>query len=208
MTRVLTHEVGHYLNLRHTFEGYCSSGNDDGVTDTPKVKYNNCGTTNGTGCCPWTGADMVYWSSCDGTTVTNYENYMDYSECPGMFTNGQNVKMQAALASSIRSNLISDANQIATGVCDQNSSSVTEQQLLDILVYPNTFEDDIHLELTSLSPVHITIVDLLGAQVYTTVLEASEANAFTLHLSHLGTGLYILNAQSEEGHGQVKIQKH
>lgn len=207
MSRVLTHEVGHYLNLRHTFTGYCGSGNDDEVSDTPKVAYNNCGTSSGTGCCPWAGADMVYWSSCDGVTPVNYENYMDYSECPGMFTNGQNVKMQAALASSVRSNLISDANQIATGVCVENTSSVEEHNLLDLLVYPNTFTDQITIELSSSSVTHISIVNLLGAVVYERDIQAFEAQKLTIDLGHVGSGIYLLNAQSIDGSGQVKLQK-
>ena len=150
---------------------------------------------------------MVYWSSCDGVTPVNYENYMDYSECPGMFTNGQNARMQAALASSIRSNLISDANQIATGICVENTSSVIEHNLLDILVYPNTFTDQITIELASSSVTHISIVNLLGAIVYERDIQAFEAQKLTIDLGHVGSGIYLLNAQSTDGSGQVKLQK-
>lgn len=83
--RTMTHEVGHYLGLLHTFQGGCGGG--DGVADTPAVDAPNYG-------CP-TGH-----SSCG--TVDMIENYMDYTDdiCMNTFTNGQKAVVQAILASS------------------------------------------------------------------------------------------------------------
>jgi len=107
MARVLTHEVGHYLNLMHTFENYCTAPGDE-VTDTPPVYYH--GTNN----CQQLG------SLCAGVTIVNDENYMDYTPCPSMFTEGQKTRVLTALNSSVgyRNNLWSSANLIATG-CQQ-----------------------------------------------------------------------------------------
>ena len=104
MARVLTHEVGHYLNLMHTFENYCTFPGDD-VTDTPPVYHhgsNNCDQN---------------WTLCTGVTIVNDENYMDYSDCPSMFTDGQKTRALTALNSSVgyRSNLWSVANLIEVG---------------------------------------------------------------------------------------------
>lgn len=114
MARVLTHEVGHYLNLHHTFENYCSSPGDE-VSDTPPVYYhgsNNC--------------DQL-GTFCSGVTVVNDENYMDYTPCPSMFTEGQKTRMLAALSSSVgyRNNLWSPANLAATG-CASTPSVMNE----------------------------------------------------------------------------------
>lgn len=89
--RTMTHEVGHYLGLLHTFQGGCGGG--DQVADTPAVDDPNYG-------CP-TGHQ-----SCG--TVDMIENYMDYTDdtCMNIFTNGQKARVQAILASS-RSSLAS-----------------------------------------------------------------------------------------------------
>lgn len=206
MTRVLTHEVGHYLNLRHTFTGYCGTGNDDEVTDTPKVKYNNCGASSGTGCCPYDGADLLYWKSCDAITIVNYENYMDYSRCPSMFTNGQKVKMLASLASSVRSNLISDDNQIETGICNPLSINNTDEKLV-IKAYPNPFNTELTIthNFTEISSVSISSID--GRLVYADFNMSTSNSNLTLDLAHLNNGVYFVVLESNNQQYQLKIKK-
>ena len=110
--RTLTHEVGHWFNLLHTWGDTNSPGDaancnsDDNVTDTP----NTIGVAN---------------QSCNLAQVScgsldNVQNYMDYSTCAKMFTNGQKTRMLAAINSgtSSRNNLWTDANLLATGVND------------------------------------------------------------------------------------------
>jgi PKD repeat protein len=110
-SRTLTHEIGHYLNLPHTWgssnePGLASNCNiDDGVTDTPNtigVSVQNC---------------IKNMPGCVAGELTNVENYMDYSSCARMYTKGQVTRMRNAMASSIggRSGLWSLANRIATG---------------------------------------------------------------------------------------------
>ncbi len=87
--RTATHEVGHYLNLRHIWgDGNCSA--DDYVSDTPLAGAANYG-------CP------TYPSkSCNnngGFTSDMFMNYMDYVDdaCMFMFTAGQKARMDAVL---------------------------------------------------------------------------------------------------------------
>lgn len=106
-SRTLTHEIGHWLNLSHTWGGNNNPGNasscssDDGVTDTPNtIGVTSC-NLNEASCGP----------------LANVENYMDYSYCSKMFTPGQVTRMRNALTSSTagRSNVWKAANLTAVG---------------------------------------------------------------------------------------------
>ena len=110
-SRTLTHEIGHYLNLAHTWgstnsnadPSNCSS--DDGVSDTPNTIGSNL------------NCDLNQ-NTCN--SLDNVQNYMDYATCAKMFTQGQKARMQAALNSSAgnRNNLWTSSNLIATGTND------------------------------------------------------------------------------------------
>ena len=83
--RTATHEVGHYLNLRHIWgDGRCNR--DDFVEDTPKSDRSNGG-------CP-----TFPTTHCKSADMTM--NYMDYvyDECMYMFTDGQRNRMRAIFA--------------------------------------------------------------------------------------------------------------
>ncbi len=109
--RTLTHEIGHWLGLFHTFQGGCS-GFGDGCDDTPPVlstfTNSNC-PSNGNSC-----------NSDSPDRIDMWENYMDYSEgtCMAMFTNDQKTRVYSSLARSPRSNIYRSSNLIATGVQD------------------------------------------------------------------------------------------
>lgn len=84
--RTATHEVGHWLNLRHIWgDGRCRQ--DDFVADTPSSDAPNYG-------CP-----SYPTVNCKSNDMTM--NYMDYvyDDCMYMFSNGQNDRMRAIFAS-------------------------------------------------------------------------------------------------------------
>ena len=86
--RTASHEVGHWMNLRHIW-GDASCG-DDLVSDTPVHKTSNFGAP-----------VYPYVSTCLPAHNEMTMNYMDYTDDRGMymFTNGQKARMTALFVS-------------------------------------------------------------------------------------------------------------
>lgn len=108
--RSLTHEIGHWFNLSHTWGGTNTPGiasncsDDDGVGDTP-----TCIGVSGGGC-------PITQDECG--PIANVQNYMDYAlGCQTMFTSGQSTRMRNAAISSVggRNNLWTQLNLEFTG---------------------------------------------------------------------------------------------
>jgi PKD repeat protein len=116
----LVHEVGHYLNLQHVWGNTNNAGvacGDDGVEDTPITKGYNL-------TCP----GPVNNDICTPGVHENYQNYMDYSYCSVMYTNGQRDRMRATLNSNVsgRSNLWQPANRDFTGIQEAQTTCAPE----------------------------------------------------------------------------------
>lgn len=121
LSRVLTHEAGHWLNLAHVWGSTNSAGvdcsDDDYVSDTPQTMgFLSCPDAN----------DPASYQICSPGTDENFQNYMDYSYCCRMFTHGQGLRMQDALnfTDGGRNNLWTTSNLIATGVLNPSSPCV------------------------------------------------------------------------------------
>jgi len=81
--KTLTHELGHWLGLYHTFQGDSCSGEGDFVDDTPPEETPTSGCPAKKDTCPGGGPDPIH-------------NYMDYSydSCMNEFTKGQFARIK------------------------------------------------------------------------------------------------------------------
>jgi hypothetical protein len=106
--RTVTHEVGHWLGLRHIW-GDANCGNDF-CNDTPTQQTSNGG-------CP--GFPQV---TCGNTpNGDQYNNYMDYTNdaCMNMFSVDQNARFQTVMANSPRR-----VELITSNVCNPNAPPI------------------------------------------------------------------------------------
>jgi hypothetical protein len=104
---VLSHEIGHYLGLYHTFNGGCTNYNcllnGDFICDTPPD------ATNSNNICPFNSCSTEMDDTSGSNPFTNdmddLPNYMDYTSCPRSFSAGQSFRMNASLT-QFRSSLL------------------------------------------------------------------------------------------------------
>ncbi len=125
--RTLTHEVGHFLGLRHIWgDGDCNA--DDFVSDTPNQDGPNtiCRTSPRVTC---NTRDMV-------------ENYMDYTTdvCMNIFTQGQVERMEVVLANSPRRASLVNGRATVEPVLQDNDLGIER------LINPQDFVCELTLE--------------------------------------------------------------
>ncbi len=138
--RTLTHETGHFFNLKHIwgFKDDCSD--DDDVTDTPKQMKS------------YYGFPSFPQFSCSNTNM--FMNYMDYTDdgCMGLFTIGQKTRMIACL-NTTRSGLLVTNSCIGVGTFDPNYK---------ITVAPNPAQESINITLENENEIQLVLTDITG----------------------------------------------
>lgn len=179
--RTTTHEVGHWLGLRHVWGddgGTC--GGSDGISDTPNQSEETYG-------CP----DGVLTDVCSPTAPgIMYMNYMDYTNdiCMNLFTEGQSEKMRGVLETS-RSEVVACAGIVI------KDTVYTE---IEAVVYPNPASDLVSFSIEPLNPENtiVAVYNMAGQKV---MEAAAEGNLVVrLRISQLPQGGYLLRAWDGE----------
>ena len=187
--RTTTHEIGHWLGLRHLW-GDANCG-DDGIADTPPQQTSNI-------YCP----GFPHTSSCSINSFGDmFMDYMDFTDdaCMNMFTQGQKSEMRGLFAlgnarNSFLNNSVCDSSNAQGGpilaVKDSNNN-----ETLAITTYPNPFYNDINIASKNASSIVGKVVKLYNVTGNLITSQILQSQTNTLHVDNLPSGIYFLKIE-------------
>lgn len=185
--RTATHEIGHWLGLRHLWgDNNCG---DDGIADTPPQQAGN-------NYCP----TFPHLSSCSiNGSGDMFMNYMDFTDdaCMNLFTQGQKTAMRSLFAlgnprNSFLNSSVCDSSNAQGGplpVVDDNNDSLV------ITTYPNPFYNEITIVSKSATAIVGKVLKLYNVtgKLFTTQILQSQKTV--LHVNNLPSGIYFLKIE-------------
>ncbi|TGE21686.1 T9SS type A sorting domain-containing protein [Hymenobacter aquaticus] len=188
--RTATHEVGHWLNLRHIW-GDASCGNDL-VADTPTQQTSNGG-------CP------TFPHVTCGNQGDMSMNYMDYTydACMYMFTSGQSARMDALFTTGgSRASLLTSLG----GTAPRMAASNTFGSAAEVAMYPNPASNVLNLTLpqtTASKAWSVQVYDLQGHQMK----QATYNGQGQVSVAQLPKGLYQMTLTNGEQTIRQRFEK-
>lgn len=185
--RTVTHEVGHWMGLYHTWgDERCGT---DYVSDTPAAT-----TSNSSAFC------RDVFSNCTGTRTRNMiENYMDYSpdSCMNIFTEGQKQRMRVALDLSKRRKRV--LNYAKFQLPPSTSLQVNFENPLPIS------SSQFQVLLPDFQDFTFVIRDIFGREIYNQSYIDLPSTVITLPKGNITPGVYILSVTSNQQVIQKKL---
>ncbi len=186
--RTLTHEMGHYLGLRHIwgdelFTNVCSE--DDGIDDTPlcgsgdqfqcDYEANTCGSGD-----PDDLPDMI-------------ENYMDYTfdECYNMFTEDQTSLMRYVV------------EELRSGLIESPALNISESVTRNFRTWPNPANERLFLDINPNQNIEYQIFSAFGV-----LIQSGKVEAANIGIQHLEAGHYSICFRTGDAfsvHSFIKI---
>jgi hypothetical protein len=191
--RTATHEIGHYLGLRHIW-GDTNCGTDY-CNDTPTQQTSNNG-------CP----SFPKLTCSNGPNGELFMNFMDYSydNCMYMFTNDQRTRMQTALTNSpLRNQLTASSATVCGTVGMEERRASSSFSGLNLFPNPSTGRVYVTVGTQATGSLKTTVYNVLGQPVYCHLAEPSASHKFEIDLSSQPAGIYFVEISS----GQEKLVK-
>ncbi|MBS1645552.1 MAG: zinc-dependent metalloprotease [Bacteroidetes bacterium] len=188
--RTLTHEMGHYFELSHTWGddgGLCptNGGQDDDIADTPPEAGSQFGS-------PSYPVYDACTKSTSGTSIM-FMNFMDYVDDGSMqmFTKDQVSRMQAFIQPGYESYSLTQNPGLTLGVHQPVAES-------SVTLSPNPASSKILLSLTGSNHfLSADVVNLLGQSV--AKVPANGTQSISIDLSDMPKGIYLVKCQFTEG---------
>jgi hypothetical protein len=196
--RTATHEVGHWLGLRHISgdNASCSvnaiDSSNDYCPDTPATNdYNyECGIVDSCPLAP--GNDMI-------------ENYMDYTydSCMNVFTQNQKNRMRTVMQNAINREAL-----LTSTVANAPTAGTAQFSVLNGLsVYPNPTQGILTISNNAVTlPDSYTIYNSLGQTVYST--KVTTANNLTINTAAYSNGVYFIKVNAGNQSRTLKFIKN
>ncbi|MEO8719508.1 MAG: M43 family zinc metalloprotease [Ginsengibacter sp.] len=194
--RTATHEIGHWLGLKHLWGD--STCGDDGIADTPPQQTSNT-------YCPV----FPHISTCSINSYGDmFMNFMDFTDdgCMNMFTEGQKAEMRSLFAlgnprNSFLNSKVCDSSTAEGAPVPKDSISSTK-----INIYPNPFNQifNITSDGDDISGKIIKIYSINGKLYLTQKILSPKT---ILNVSDLPSGIYILKINGIKGQNVYKIIK-
>jgi len=184
--RTTTHEIGHWLGLRHLWgDAVCG---DDGISDTPPQQASNSN-------CP----SFPHTSSCsDNSYGDMFMNYMDFTDdaCMNMFTQGQKTEMRSMFAlggprNSFLNSSVCDSLLAQGGPLPEDNTA----RDIGIAVYPNPFNNQLTISYKNSADIAaktVKIYDVTGKLFLVQMLKSQKTSVI---LNGLPNGMYFLKIE-------------
>lgn len=195
--RTATHEIGHWLGLKHLW-GDAECG-DDGIADTPpqETSNSNCAT-------------FPHLSSCSINSYGDmFMDFMDFTDdaCMNMFTQGQKNEMRGLFAlgnprNSFLNSSVCDSSLAQGGPLPKDST--TNANSINVSVYPNPFANQITIKAKTEAEINgktLKLYDITGKLFLTQTISAQTTS---INVTSLPSGMYFLKV---EGGNAPKVFK-